>query len=168
VGKKIRKNSLGIFGDLPPTSSESVGQLGKMVGIVEALSPSKNEKLKSPQVEKASAYFSKELKDHAASASPETSKEFFVERADAAKIREKIVFMPQRTKICLLLASGWPVVEEMRRTEKSSITGDLHGWLLSQKDDSGKNILDHRIDSRETRKICEAIGLEFRNQWNKP
>jgi hypothetical protein len=62
----------------------------------------------------------------------------------------------QRVKAFRAIAAGW------REAEKFESSSQLHDWLLRN------GAIVTATDSRETRKICKMIGLEYQNKWRKP
>jgi hypothetical protein len=136
---------------------------GKIVGLAE-------KSLKNPKPEasigrkmekKLAAPFVKFSKSLASEAEPEESEAFFSGRNESEELVEKMQQPTQRTKIYLVIALHWQIVQ------KFSSTGEFYKWLLSMKDPKGNNLIVPNTDSREIRKICQSIGLEFQNQWQK-
>ena len=139
-------------------------EMGKAVGVAEKLL--KNPKPISSKIgamgKKFAAPFVKFSKSVASEAEPRESEAFFSGRNESEKLIEIMRQPPQRAKIYLLIALCW------QQIQKFNSTGEFHKWLLSLKKPDGTNLIAPGTDSREIRKICQSIGLEFENRWRTP
>ena len=135
-----------------------IWQIGKLVGLVDHAH--KNDKPSKP--EQAAFAFAQHTKAEVVNASPDELLEFAKARKDSAKIFEKAQGMSQRTIIFGIIAAGW------REVEKFESSKDFYYWLMTLKNSDGPYTLARATDSREIRKICNRIGLQFQNQWTVP
>ncbi|HUA67310.1 MAG TPA: hypothetical protein VMA13_02070 [Candidatus Saccharimonadales bacterium] len=104
---------------------------------------------------------SKEMQDQlkgkaAAQTPPAMAADFFAGIRDGDKsmrqMPERAQYMAQRTKIFRVLAEHWKEI----LPGKIQGTDQLHQWLLSKK------VISPGTDSRETRQVCQRIGLRYR------
>lgn len=140
----------------PGTEPLSPSVLGKLTGLIEANPTFKDERLNSERLQKFASEFKNMAKTEAANATPEVSKQFFDGRASHESIRDKVKGLAQRTKVFLVIAVAWQVVQ----TFKSA--GELHRWLMKEK------VVTSETDAAETRTICRLIELKFREKSGRP
>lgn len=134
-----------------PLSEWSLKALGKLIGVQEK-SPQEQPQL-SKEARAASA-FTKLIKSVVESnASAEEGIEFHTGRGQAAKVPDKLGNPDTRTKIYLLIATCWHQIAP----GKLNSTTELHVWLMR----NGSQLLPPNIESREVRKVCEIIGLDY-------
>ena len=138
--------------------------VGKIVGLTElSLNPPSPESTPQEKIENSIAVpFVKFAKEVASAAKPKDAAAFFNGRNDSEKLKEKISQPAVRAKIYMILALSW---QDMGKVKS---TGDLYKRLLDVKNEDGNALLPSSLDSREVRKICKDIGLDFNNPWRKP
>jgi hypothetical protein len=92
----------------------------------------------------------------AAQMPPAMAADFFAGLRDGdqhmRQMPERAQYMAQRTKIFRALAEHWKEI----LPGKIQDTDQLHQWLLSKK------FISPGTDSRETRQVCQRIGLHYR------
>ena len=143
---------------------------GNVIGLLEEImnKPVSPRLWASDKEKKALAPLIKMMKRSASESEPEKSKAFFDGRSKSSVTRERMEQPTVRLKILLVLLSRWRQIEEMKKANKMRSTGDLHKLLLTAKDRVGVIIFPTGIETRQIRKVCKDIGLEFQNPWRKP
>lgn len=166
ASRKLIESCLGIETD--STSAEmdmatALPVIGKIIGLFEVIEGATN----PPRVEKkyrktVLSPALKEIKQFASESNAADAAAFFSARERGSKAAEQVGQMSVRAKIYMAIALNWQIVEKFKST------GELHDWLLTVRSSRGERLIPENLDSRETRKACENIGLQFQNSWIKP
>lgn len=146
---------------------DNLEQLGKITRLLEFITSEPlpvDSHLNEDHV-KGIAPLADHLKILASKSSPEESAAFFNARNESVNNIEKLRQLSIKSKIYTLMAAQWHEIEKLKETGEIKSTSDLSRWLLENR--NTRIVLPIGTDSREVRKACKTVGLEFKNQWRK-
>jgi hypothetical protein len=138
-------------------------QLGYSAGIVSKIQADAVKA--SPDVAKLFGVFSElipQVRASAAQSPPEEAANFFKAQLKGQERAVQLDQLSQRTKIFLAFAVAWEVIAEFKSTS------ELFRWLQCGHKDGKQSFLAPGTDSREIRRVCKILGLQYGSRGGRP